>query len=58
MKVNQTYRPENNRNFQLTRNGSFQLKRFPAYFVNEEFNVMFRLSTFVTNQFYFETFLN
>ena len=58
MKEKQTYRPANNRNFQLTRNGAFQLKNFPAYFSTENYSILYRLSTFTTNQFYFEIILN
>lgn len=56
MKV--VYKPANTKEFQLTRNGAFQLKRFPAYFEINNTEVLFRLSTFLTNQFYFEIVLN
>ena len=58
VKERQTYRTINNRNFQLTRNGAFQLKKFPAYFKAGDYRILYRLSTFSTNQFYFEIVLN
>lgn len=58
MKERQTYIPANNRNFQLTRNGAFQLKKFPAYFKAEDYRIMYRVSTFLINHFYFEIVLN
>ena len=51
-------KPVNTKEFQLTMNGSLQIKRFPAYYEIQDTKVLYRLSTFLTNQFYFEIVLN
>lgn len=58
MNERQTYRPTNNKDFQITSNGAFQIKRIPAYFKAGDYGILYRLSTFTTNQFYFEIVLN
>jgi len=48
----------NVKDYQLTENMSFQIKRFPAWYDYNNNKILFRISTFAINKMYFESILN
>jgi len=53
----------NCKDYQLTKNGSFQIKRFPGYYEYQPNEITFklikfRLNTIIINKMYFVTILN